>query len=50
MTPNAYVSHLENQIDELVYKLYKLTYAEVKIIDPEFELSEEEYNNIKLES
>ncbi len=39
----------ENQIDELVYKLYNLTYAEVKIIDPDFWLGEEEYENIKLE-
>jgi hypothetical protein len=27
----------------MVYKLYELTYDEVKIIDPEFELSREEY-------
>lgn len=34
------------QIDFLVYKLYKLTYDEVKIIDPEIEniISREEYN------
>ncbi|EKY08560.1 hypothetical protein HMPREF9075_01656 [Capnocytophaga sp. oral taxon 332 str. F0381] len=36
---------LENQIDILVYKLYNLTYEEVKIIDPNIEsiISKEEY-------
>jgi len=40
------------QIDELnnlVYKLYELTYDEVKVIDPEFNLSKKEYEGIKLE-
>lgn len=39
-------SYLENQIDILVYKLYNLTYDEVKIIDPEIEkiISREEYD------
>ena len=41
----ADTTNLENQIDILVYKLYNLTYDEVKIIDPEFWMSEEEYNN-----
>jgi adenine-specific DNA-methyltransferase len=40
---------IEEQIDNLVYKLYNLTYDEVKIIDPEFALSEVEYENLKLE-
>ncbi len=40
---------LEQQIDNLVYKLYELTYEEVKIIDPEFALTEQEYDAIKLE-
>ena len=31
---------LENQIDVMVYKLYELTYEEVKIVDPEFWMSE----------
>jgi len=35
----------EQQIDVMVYKLYDLTYDEVKIIDPEFELTKKEYNN-----
>lgn len=33
---------LEQKIDNLVYKLYELTYEEVKIIDPEFALTENE--------
>lgn len=36
-------TELENQIDILVYKLYELTYTEVKIVDPEFLMSEKEY-------
>ncbi|MBE7628580.1 Eco57I restriction-modification methylase domain-containing protein [Tenacibaculum piscium] len=39
---------LINKLDILVYHLYKLDYQEVKIIDPEFNLSEEEYKNYKL--
>ncbi len=43
--PQANTQHLEDQIDIMVYKLYNLTYEEVKIIDPEIEklISEEEY-------
>lgn len=40
---------LELTIDNLVYKLYELTYDEVKVIDPEFSLSKKEYEAIKLE-
>ena len=40
---------LKKEIDVLVYKLYELTYDEVKIIDKDFWLSEEEYEKIKLE-
>jgi adenine-specific DNA-methyltransferase len=46
---NADTSGLETAIDNLVYKLYQLTYNEVKIIDPEFELTEQEYTAIKIE-
>ena len=35
----------QKQIDLMVYKLYELTYKEVKIIEPEFELSKKEYEN-----
>ena len=45
----ADVSEIEQQIDNLVYKLYELTYEEVKIIDPEFTLTEQEYEAIKVE-
>ena len=38
-----------NQIDEIVYKLYDLTYDEVKVVDPEFELTEEEYAAIEID-
>ena len=42
-------SELEKDCDRLVYKLYQLTYDAVKIIDPEFELTEQEYTAIKIE-
>jgi len=32
-------------LNTIVYKLYNLTYQEVKIIDPEFKLTQEEYEN-----
>jgi Alw26I/Eco31I/Esp3I family type II restriction m6 adenine DNA methyltransferase len=32
--PQADTKHLEDQIDIMVYKLYELTYEEVKVIDP----------------
>ena len=46
----------ENLIDLMVYKLYALTYAEVKIVDPEidsvlaeFGLSAEQYESMSVE-
>jgi len=36
----------EQKIDNVIYKLYKLSFDEVKIIDPDFALSETEYNSI----
>ena len=39
------VKKYENQIDIMVYKLYDLTYSEVKTIDPNFSMTEQEYNN-----
>jgi len=47
--PKADTTALEKEIDQLVYKLYSLTYQEIKIIDPEFDLTEQEYTNIKME-
>ena len=42
--------HLEGQIDIMVYKLYNLTYEEVKIIDPNIEqiISKEEYERFEV--
>jgi tRNA1(Val) A37 N6-methylase TrmN6 len=41
---------LEQQIDNLVYRLYNLTFEEVKVIDPEIEnkITEEAYNAIEI--
>jgi len=47
--PQAITQPLEDQIDIMVYKLYNLTYEEVKIIDPAFALTEKEYENFKME-
>jgi hypothetical protein len=47
--PKADTSELEKEIDNLVYKLYQLRYNEVKIIDPDFPLTEKEYEAIKIE-
>ncbi|MCZ2129181.1 MAG: N-6 DNA methylase [Bacteroidia bacterium] len=44
---NHDTTSLEKEIDVLVYHLYELTYDEVKIIDKDFWLSEEDYNNNK---
>jgi hypothetical protein len=35
----------ERKIDLMVYKLYELTYEEVKIIESEFDLTKKEYEN-----
>ena len=40
---HADTSKLENAIDNLVCKLYQITYEKIKIIDPEFALTEQEY-------
>ncbi len=47
--PQADTSELEHQIDMMVYKLYELTYDEVKIIDPAFGLSREEWEKVKVD-
>ena len=33
------------EIDLMVYKLYELTYDEVKIVDPEFAVLKENYSS-----
>ena len=40
---------LEQDLNNIFYKLYELSYDEVKVIDPEFSLSKKEYEAIKLE-
>ncbi|MCX7874804.1 MAG: BREX-1 system adenine-specific DNA-methyltransferase PglX [Melioribacteraceae bacterium] len=49
-TPQTDISHWEREIDILVYKLYNLTYEEVKIIDPAIEqtISKEEYEKLNI--
>lgn len=42
--PRVDTSADERAINLLVYKLYGLTYDEVKIVDPETDITEEEYN------
>ncbi len=39
---------LEQQIDYIVYKLYDLTFKEIKTIDPSIVLTEEEYKSITI--
>ena len=48
-SPDIDTTALEVEIDLLVYKLYGLTWEEVRIVDPEFELSEEAYENYTIE-
>jgi adenine-specific DNA-methyltransferase len=45
--PQADTSALERQIDNLVYRLYNLTWDEVKVIEPEFPLGKAEYEGIE---
>jgi hypothetical protein len=44
--PQADTSALERQIDVLVYKLYNLTYEEVKVIEPGFPLDRAEWDGV----
>lgn len=46
--PEANTMALEREIDVMVYKLYDLRYDEVKIVDPEFWMSEKEYKGFKV--
>lgn len=45
---NIDVSPIERDIDLIVYKLYKLSYSDVMYIDPNVNLSEQEYNDFKI--
>lgn len=49
LKPISDTSIFEQQIDNLVYKLYDLTYDEVKVVEPDFGMSEEEYAAIVIE-
>ena len=44
LDPSADTTADEQEIDRLVYHLYGLTYDEVKIVDPETPITEEEYD------
>lgn len=44
---NTIDKSLEKEIDVIVYKLYKLNFDEIKLIDSSFGMSESDYNNIK---
>ncbi len=48
--PQADTKHLEDRIDIMVYKLYNLTYEEIKIINPEIEkiISKEDYEKFEI--
>jgi adenine-specific DNA-methyltransferase len=39
---------IEQEIDNIIYKLYELTYEEVKVIDPEFSLIKKEYEAMEI--
>lgn len=43
------ITKLEGDIDNLVYRLYELSFDEVKEIDPYFDLSKTDYDKITLE-
>lgn len=47
---NASIQDLENQIDNIVYHLYDLTYNEVLIIDPQTPISREEYELFNIDT
>ena len=47
--PDYDTTDADNKIDLMIYRLYDLTYDEVKVVDPEFGLTEEEYNRIEIE-
>ena len=46
---NTNTSEFEQNIDIIIFKLYNLSYGEVKLIDPEFPLTQTEYENYIIE-
>jgi len=47
-TQNLPSANIEQEIDNIVYHIYKLSYDEVRLIDPDFTLTKEEYENVKI--
>lgn len=45
---NEAITIQEQQIDIMVYNLYGLSHKEVKTIDPNFPLTQEEYDNYQI--
>ena len=45
--PKADTAVFEREIDDLVYRLYNLTYDEVKVIEPGFPVGKAEWEGIK---
>lgn len=43
------ISEIERMVEVSIFKLYDLTYSEIKLIIDDFKLTEEEYNNFSLE-
>lgn len=46
---NSDTDDLEQEVNNFVFKLYNLSYQEVKLIDPEFPLTETEYENFSID-
>ncbi|MGX9246465.1 Eco57I restriction-modification methylase domain-containing protein [Sphingobacterium multivorum] len=42
------ISEVDIELNSLIYSIYGLTYHEIKIINPNFSLSEQEYNKFKI--
>ena len=42
------ITHLESDLDIMVYRLYELAYEDILIVDEGFAMSEVEYNNFVL--
>ena len=49
VNPEYDTTEVDKKIDLMIYKLYDLTYEEVKVVDPEFGLSEEDYAMIEID-
>ena len=41
------IGRTDEKIDTLVYRLYNLTWEEIKVIEPKFPLSKAEYEGIR---